>query len=121
MKALATMMALSVLALTVPAGHVLAAGSDREAPLIQPSAVPTAETEYGRGIANRGYDVRSVSTSADALQVAGETPPDVVLLDYRLPDGSGLDVLAALIAADPERQVIMMTAYGSVSDAVQAI
>ena len=50
MKAFATMMTLAALALTVPSGDALAAGSDREAPRVQPSAVPTAEAEYSRGI-----------------------------------------------------------------------
>jgi len=74
-----------------------------------------------QAFANRGYEVRSAATSAEAIQVASEVPPDVVLLDYRLPDGSGLDVLQTLIASDPDRQVIMMTAYGSVADAVNAM
>ena len=39
----------------------------------------------------------------------------------RLPDGSGLDLLEALVAADPDRPVIIMTAYGSVADAVGAM
>src|SRR5262249_17934790 len=51
MKALATVMSLVCLALTVPAGEGIAAESGREAPRVQPSAVRTAEAEYSRGIA----------------------------------------------------------------------
>src|SRR5262252_7371228 len=51
MKALATVMSLVYLALTVPAGEAIAAESGREAPRVQPAAVPTAEAEYSRGIA----------------------------------------------------------------------
>ncbi len=82
---------------------------------------PVLARNLVQAFANRGYDVRAAAGCAEALQVATDAPPDVVLLDYRLPDGSGLDVLQTLIAGDPDRQVIMMTAYGSVADAVQAM
>jgi DNA-binding NtrC family response regulator len=72
-------------------------------------------------LAHEGYDVQHAGTVADAQGIASATPLDAALLDLRLPDGSGLDVLDALTAADPGLPVIMMTAYGSVADAVQAI
>ncbi len=53
--------------------------------------------------------------------ILASTTTDVALLDLRLPDGSGLDLLDALIDADPDLPVIMMTAYGSVADAVDAM
>jgi len=74
-----------------------------------------------KAFGGRGIDVRHASTVATAIKAAAEEPPDVVLLDLRLPDGSGLDVLSALTAADGEVAVIMMTAYGSVADAVAAM
>ncbi len=68
-----------------------------------------------------GFEVQHAVGAADARQIASTTPPDVVLLDLRLPDGSGLDLLEKLLAEDPDLPVIMMTAFGTVTDAVQAM
>jgi DNA-binding NtrC family response regulator len=72
-------------------------------------------------LGHAGYDVRHAGSVETAQRTAAATPIDVALIDLLLPDGSGLDVLAALVAADPALPVIMMTAYGSVADAVEAI
>jgi DNA-binding NtrC family response regulator len=74
-----------------------------------------------RAFTARGLEVHHAATAAEAKQAAVAAPPDVVLLDLRLPDGSGLDVLDALVAQEPGLPVIMMTAYGSVADAVSAM
>jgi two-component system, NtrC family, response regulator AtoC len=68
-----------------------------------------------------GFEVLQASGTADARRIASTTPPDVALLDLRLPDGSGLDLLDTLLATEPELPVIMMTAFGTVTDAVQAM
>jgi len=82
---------------------------------------PVLARNLVKAFSGRGYDVRHVGTVADARALTGEWPPDVALLDLRLPDGSGLDVLDALHTADPDLPVVMMTAYGSVADAVAAM
>ncbi|MFN2455158.1 MAG: sigma-54-dependent transcriptional regulator [Pyrinomonadaceae bacterium] len=66
----------------------------------------------------------SVTESADAREAAHEiarTPHRLVLTDLRMPHGSGLDVLRAARAADADVPVIVMTAYGSIDEAVQAM
>jgi two-component system response regulator AtoC len=68
-----------------------------------------------------GFDVQHAPTIAGAAQIATTTSLDIALLDLRLPDGSGLAVLDALSSRDPDLPVIMMTAYGSVADAVDAM
>ncbi len=68
-----------------------------------------------------GYTVQSVETGADALQRAQAEPPDLILLDIRLPDADGVELLGRLRAADPECLVIMMTAHGGVESAVRAM
>jgi two-component system response regulator AtoC len=72
-------------------------------------------------LTHEGYEVHHAGTLAEAHRIVGATPVDAALLDLRLPDGSGLDLLSTLLNADPGLPVIMMTAYGSVADAVQAI
>jgi DNA-binding NtrC family response regulator len=68
-----------------------------------------------------GYAVHSVETGAEALQRAHTDPPDLVLLDVRLPDADGVELLGRLRAADPECLVVMMTAHGGVESAVRAM
>jgi len=75
----------------------------------------------GKVFARAGFAVHHAATLADGFRLAEESHPEVVLLDLRLPDGSGLDALPKLLAADPDLAVIMMTAYGSVADAVKAM
>lgn len=66
-----------------------------------------------------GWDVSWAATCADALRVARELRPDVVLLDVMLPDGSGLDVCVALRRElRPTPGVLMLTARGSEGDVV---
>jgi two-component system response regulator AtoC len=74
-----------------------------------------------KAFSTRGWTVAQAATAAEARRAAGEAPPHVVLLDLRLPDGSGLDVLTDLLAATPDLPVIMMTGHGSVADAVEAM
>jgi two-component system, NtrC family, response regulator AtoC len=68
-----------------------------------------------------GFTTLHAGTLAEGLRLAEEAHPDVLLMDLRLPDGSGLDTLPKMLALDPELAVIMMTAYGSVADAVRAM
>lgn len=82
------------------------------------------ELLFGRAIARHlergGYVAVHVATlaAAEARMAAG--PVDLILLDVRLPDGSGLDFLARVRARD-DVPVIVMTAYGLVDDAVAAM
>ncbi len=70
---------------------------------------------------NAGYTVTEVADARAALNEIARTPHKLVLTDLRMPNGSGLDVLRAARAADGEVPVIVMTAYGSIDEAVQAM
>lgn len=74
-----------------------------------------------KAFAKQCFEVRRAASLAEGRAAFAESPPDVVLLDLRLPDGSGLDLLDFLVAQDPGIAVVMMTAYGSVADAVRAM
>jgi len=68
-----------------------------------------------------GYVVRSAATATAGRQAAAEHAPDVVLMDLRLPDASGLTLLEALRADDPELAVIVLTGHADVPTAVRAM
>ena len=70
------------------------------------------------------FDTLEVITTSDAheaLRQVREVPIDLVLLDIRMPDIDGLELLKALKREDPHLTVIMMTAYGSIEIAVEAM
>ena len=68
-----------------------------------------------------GYETVDADTAANGITRFRETCPDLVLLDMKLPDGSGLDVLKAIRAEDSTVPVVMMTAYAEVEAAVDAM
>jgi DNA-binding NtrC family response regulator len=70
---------------------------------------------------NAGYTVTESADARAAAQEISRAPHRLVLTDLRMPHGSGLDVLRAARAADPDIPVIVMTAYGSIDEAVQAM
>jgi two-component system response regulator YesN len=59
------------------------------------------------------YDVKQAATGAEAVSIVRSQAVSAVVLDYRLPDGSGLDVLSQIRSARPRVPVVMMTGYGS--------
>jgi DNA-binding NtrC family response regulator len=68
-----------------------------------------------------GYSVDSAATAEDGLTRIGEHNFDLVLLDLALPDRDGIDVLEELRNQDPQLAIIMITAYGTVENAVKAM
>jgi len=68
-----------------------------------------------------GYSVTESADARAAAQEIARAPHKLVLTDLRMPHGSGLDVLRAARQADPDVPVIVMTAYGSIDEAVQAM
>jgi DNA-binding NtrC family response regulator len=69
----------------------------------------------------RGYDVVTAGSCAAAAAVFESAAPDLVLLDYALPDGDGLDVLRRIKKQDDTVPVLLLTAHGSIDLAVQAV
>ncbi|HVF51236.1 MAG TPA: sigma-54 dependent transcriptional regulator [Pyrinomonadaceae bacterium] len=68
-----------------------------------------------------GYSVAEAEDARVAAQEIARTPFRLVLTDLRMPHGSGFDVLRASRAANAEVPVVVMTAYGSIDEAVQAM
>ncbi|OCP00498.1 MULTISPECIES: response regulator transcription factor [unclassified Ensifer] len=72
-------------------------------------------------LARRQVIVDHVATLADAEAVAELWPYDVVVLDRRLPDGEGLDLIPKLRALGVEAPILMLTALGSINDRVTGL
>src|SRR6185503_1878869 len=68
-----------------------------------------------------GYDVEQAASGSTALAEATRDMPDLVLLDYKLPDGSGIDVLRAIRKLSPRTPVVMITGHASIGGAVEAM
>lgn len=91
----------------------------------QQSKVLIVEDEalFARAVVRRlqksGYECAHVESLQDARNIVKQFPPDIVLLDMRLPDGNGLDLLAEFVAKNAV--VIVMTAHGEINDAVNAM
>ena len=66
-----------------------------------------------------GYEVESAATGQEGLVRAGERPFDLVLLDLALPDRNGIELLSEMRSHDSEIPIIIITAYGTVENAVK--
>jgi two-component system response regulator RegA len=78
-------------------------------------------TRLGRALETRGFQPTLVATVAEALAAVKASPPAFAVLDMRLEDGNGLQVVEAIKAVRPDARVIMLTGYGAISTAVAAV
>ncbi len=69
----------------------------------------------------RGYDAHGAADGASALEHAAHDSPEMAIVDLRLPGMSGLDVVRELKAIDPSTAVVVLTGYGSIATALEAI
>jgi two-component system response regulator RegA len=74
-----------------------------------------------RAFRSRGFDVRAAETSAEAVDAAREDPPELAVVDLRMPGGSGLDLVRQLKAIDESTKIIVLSGYGSIATAIEAI
>ncbi len=75
----------------------------------------------GRLLTSHGYDAPAVPDAAALQQAFSGQRPDVVLLDWHLPDADGLALLPRIKRAWPDCEVVMLTGYGTIDAAVQAV
>ncbi len=74
-----------------------------------------------RALMSRGFMVSAVGSVAEALDVARLNPPAFAVLDMRLEDGNGLDVVQELHKYRENCRVVMLTGYGNIATAVAAV
>ncbi len=74
-----------------------------------------------RAMEARGFVVRTSDTVADGLAQIQRSAPAFAVIDLRLGDGNGLDVVSALKAQRPDARTIVLTGYGNIATAVTAV
>jgi two-component system, response regulator RegA len=78
-------------------------------------------TRLARAMETRGFAVRTADTVAEGISEVKTLAPGYAVVDLRLSDGNGLDVIEALHAARPEARVVVLTGYGNIATAVTAV
>lgn len=78
-------------------------------------------TRLEKAFAKRGLTVYCASNLRAAIEIASEHKPDLAVLDLKMPDNSGLQVLKELIAICPDLRAVILTGYGSIANAVEAV
>jgi two-component system response regulator RegA len=74
-----------------------------------------------RAFRDAGWDVRDAADARSAVAALELSPPETAVVDLRLPDGSGLDVVRRLKQLHPAAVVVVLTGYGSIATALDAL
>ena len=74
-----------------------------------------------RAMEKKGFLVKEAKSVKEALQIAENKPTNFALIDLRLEDGSGLEVVKALHKAKNDSRIVMLTGYGNLPTAVAAV
>src|SRR5690606_29558681 len=74
-----------------------------------------------RAFVDRGLDARGAASVEEARLLAAEESPEWAVVDLRMPGPSGLELLKELLAIDPATRVVVLTGYGSIATAIEAV
>lgn len=75
----------------------------------------------GRAMTKRGFDVELAGSVAEATTIIRQNPPTYAVIDMRLEDGNGLDLVDLLHDLRPDARAVMLTGYGNLATAVSAV
>jgi two-component system response regulator RegA len=75
----------------------------------------------GRALEGRGFEVRMASSVAEGKAMVRQQPPAFIVVDMRLDDGNGLDVIEELRKVRSDSRAIVLTGYGNIATAVSAV
>lgn len=93
--------------------------ADRSLLLLDDDAI--LRQRLGRALDKRGFETTPVGTLAEARAVLFRKPPAFAVLDMRVGNENGLDFVQELKRANPQCRTIMLTGYGNIATAVQAV
>ena len=97
---------------TLPEGEMSLLLVDDDRPFLQ---------RLGRAMETRGFEVRMAQSVAEALVEVKRDPPSYAVVDLRLEDGNGLDVVEAIHRVRPDACAVVLTGYGNIATAVSAV
>ncbi|MFX5237427.1 response regulator, partial [Acinetobacter baumannii] len=78
-------------------------------------------TRLARAMELRGFQVRLAHSVAEGLSLIRQAPPAFAVVDRRLEDGNGLDVIGELSKLRPDARAVVLTGYGNIATAVSAV
>jgi two-component system response regulator RegA len=81
----------------------------------------TFRARLARALGERGLEVATAADAATALEAARRAPPAYAVVDLKMPGGSGLELVRDLVALAPDLRVVVLTGYGSIASAVEAL
>ncbi len=82
---------------------------------------PIVRTSCIRSLSPEGYEVKSASSGKEALELLENEPFNLVLLDLKMPDMDGIEVLKKIKDTWPDTKVVMITGYSTVETAVKTL
>ena len=74
-----------------------------------------------RAMEKKGFVVKEAKTVSEGLEIVKKSPPNFAVVDLRLEDGNGLDVIKELSKSNSEARIVMLTGYGNLPTAVAAV
>jgi two-component system response regulator RegA len=74
-----------------------------------------------RAFRERGYEVATAENVDQALSLVSQDSPEMAVVDLRMPGRSGLELIRELHKIDPQTKIIVLTGYGSIATAVEAV
>jgi two-component system, response regulator RegA len=77
--------------------------------------------QLARAFERRGLEVRSAAGVQEAQRLLEEDSPELAVVDLKMPDGSGLKLVEMLHSADPNTKIVVLTGYGSIATAIDAV
>ncbi len=100
-------------------GDDATAGEDKSLLIIDDDEL--FRNRLARAMERRGFTVSVAGGVAEAMTVARQSKPSYAVVDLRLEDGSGLDVVGELRAVRPDARIVVLTGYGNIATAVAAV
>jgi len=74
-----------------------------------------------RAFRDRGFEVASARNVEEALALARADPPELAVVDLKMPGRGGLELIGELRSIEPETRIVVLTGYGSVATALEAV
>lgn len=104
---------------SMPESDIADLGADRSLLLVDDDTVFV--TRLARAMEKRGFQTETAESVAAGKVAASLRPPAYAVIDLRLQDGNGLDVVEALRARRPDCRIVVLTGYGAIATAVAAV